>query len=413
MSTDSSAVIGSSADNGPSMLESLGAALVDSPAPLRRPPGFEEPVYVTRPMLPPLDEYTELLAEVWDSGHLTNGGPKHEALEKALAQFLGTSNVSLFNNGTIALITACQAMRLTGEVITTPFTFPATPHVLSWNNITPVFADIDPVTMNLDPRNIEPLISNRTSAILAVHVFGQPCDVIEIETIAARHGLRVIYDGAHAFGARIDGRPVTDFGDATMLSFHATKLFHTAEGGAVVTRDASLKRRIDLLKNFGIQDESTVLMPGINGKMNELQAALGILTLRMVEDEKRRRSSVAEIYRARLADVPGLALPPEPVAYEPSCQYFPVRIQEERCGVSRNRIVEGLRRFNIYARKYFYPLCSEYSCYRMLPSANSAYLPVAHKVAGEIMCLPFYGELPSSAVHRICDALLYLLSRNE
>lgn len=376
-----------------------------------RPRGFERPVYVTRPMLPPLEKYTELLAEVWDTGHLTNGGPQHDALEAALGRFLGTNNISLFNNGTIALITACQAMRLTGEVITTPFTFAATPHVLSWNNITPVFADIDPVTMNLDPRNIEPLINGRTSAILAVHVFGQPCDVYAIEKIAARHGLRVIYDGAHAFGARIDGRPVTDFGDATMLSFHATKLFHTAEGGAVVARDASVKTRIDLLKNFGIQDESTVLMPGINGKMNELQAALGLLTLEMVAEEQQRRSRVAAIYRERLADIAGLILPSAMEKNMSSYQYFPVRIREEACGVSRNRLVEGLRAFNIYARKYFYPLCSEYSCYRMLPSASSAYLPAAHRVADEIMCLPFYGALPDGSVHRICDVILFLLSQ--
>lgn len=377
---------------------------------LTPPKGFDEPIYVTRPMLPSLDAYTALLAEVWASGHLTNAGPKHEAFEAELAHFLGNSNISLFNNGTIALVTACQALRLSGEVITTPFTFAATPHVLSWNNITPVFADIDPVTMNLNPENIEPLINGRTSAILAVHVFGTPCNTYAIEKIADRHGLRVIYDAAHAFGTRLDGRPITEFGDATMLSFHATKLFHTAEGGALVVRDPAVKKRIDFLKNFGIQDEATVLMPGINGKMNELQAALGLLTLGMVEEEWRRRKRVAAIYRERLANVEGLTLPPQSEKVISSYQYFPIRINSLFCGTTRDRLVEDLRAFNIFARRYFYPLCSEYSCYRMLPSAQPSYLPIAHRVAKEVMCLPFYGALVEEDVHRICDAVLFLLS---
>src|SRR5215217_340008 len=230
-----------------------------------RPTPFRNPVYVTRPILPSLEKYTQKLEEIWRAEWLTNGGTQHQQLEVALSSFLGARHLSLFNNGTTALIVACQALRLSGEVITTPFTFPAAPHVLSWNNITPVFADIDRATMNLDPNNIEPLVTNHTSAILAVHVYGVPCDVLAIQEIATRHGLRVIYDAAHAFGTSVAAVPIVEFGDASMLSFHATKLFHTAEGGALVVRDEEMKRRVDFLKNFGIKDEFHVLTPGING----------------------------------------------------------------------------------------------------------------------------------------------------
>ena len=371
------------------------------------PQPFEQPIYVTRPILPSLEEYTRLLADIWESQWLTNSGPKHTELEKALGSFLGANNISLFNNGTIAMVTACQALRLSGEVITTPFTFPATPHVLTWNNITPVFADIHPKSMTLDPRNIEPLITGRTSAILGVHVYGIPCDAAGIQTIADRHGLRVIYDAAHAFGAQVDGQSIVEFGDASMMSFHATKLFHTAEGGALVVRDPVVKDRVDFLKNFGIKDEFTVLMPGINGKMNELQAALGLLTLKMVPEERKKRQAIAAIYAERLAAVPGIRLPHMPLGVENSRQYFPLRVHSAR--VTRDVLFDGLRQFNVYARKYFYPLCSDYSCYRMLPSANSAYLPVAHKVASEVLCLPFYGKLLSDEVNRICDIIRFLV----
>ncbi|WP_246375684.1 DegT/DnrJ/EryC1/StrS family aminotransferase [Gluconacetobacter takamatsuzukensis] len=350
------------------------------------------------------------MAEIWDAQWLTNGGPKHAALETALGTYLDAANISLFNNGTIALITACQALRLSGEVITTPFTFAATPHVLSWNNITPVFADIDPVTMNLDPRNIEPLITNRTSAILAVHVFGTPCDVEGMQTIADRHGLKVIYDGAHAFGTTVGGRSVTSFGDATMLSFHATKLFHTAEGGALVVQNSEIKKRVDFLKNFGIQDETTVLMPGINGKMSELHAALGLLTLNMVADERKRRQVIADIYRERLGDRPELVMPPVVEGATLSQQYFAIRVRNSESRVSRDYLFDKLRQYNIYTRKYFYPLCSNYSCYRMLPSAQDHLLPVAQQVAEEVLCLPFYGGLSAQDVHRICDAILFILA---
>jgi dTDP-4-amino-4,6-dideoxygalactose transaminase len=373
-----------------------------------KPRAFDSPIYVTRPILPPLEEYVDELRDVWDVKWLTNGGVKHVALEYELGRMFENSNLSLFNNGTIAMLIACQALRLSGEVITTPFTFPATPHVLSWNNITPVFADIDPVRMTLDPRNIEPLITGRTSAILGVHVYGIPCDVEGIQSVADRHGLRVVYDAAHAFGTRIEGRLVTDFGDASMLSFHATKLFHTAEGGALLVRDAVVKERVDFLKNFGIKDEFTVLMPGINGKMNELQAALGLLILKIVPAEREKRRVIAEIYRDRLADIPGVSVPRIPLSIESSYQYFPIFINNTR--VTRNTLYDGLHRYNVHARKYFYPLCSEYSCYRMLPSAHPSYLPVAHKVATQVLCLPFYGGLSNDDVHRICDIIQFLVA---
>jgi dTDP-4-amino-4,6-dideoxygalactose transaminase len=251
------------------------------------------------------------------------------------------------------------------------------------------------------------LITGRTSGILAVHVYGLPCDVEGIQSVADRHGLRVIYDAAHAFGTRIQGRPVTDFGDASMLSFHATKLFHTAEGGALLVRDPVVKARVDYLKNFGIKDEFTVLMPGINGKMSELQAALGLLTLRMVAGEREKRRAIAEIYRKRLAEIDGVSVPMMPYGIHNSYQYFPIRI--ERKGVTRDDVFEGLRRFNVFARKYFYPLCSDYSCYRMLPSAHPSYTPVARKVASEVLCLPFYGALEQGDVHRICDMIRVLI----
>jgi dTDP-4-amino-4,6-dideoxygalactose transaminase len=356
-------------------------------------------------LLPSIDAFAARLEAIWESGMLTNGGDQHQLLEKKLAQVLDSEHVSLFNNGTIALLIACQALRISGEVITTPFTFPATPHVLSWNNITPVFGDIDPDSMNLNSANIEPLITNRTTAILAVHVYGKPCDVVGIEEIASRHGLRVIYDAAHAFGVEIDGRAITHFGDATMLSFHATKLFHTAEGGALVTRDLEVKKRVDFLKNFGIKDEFTVLMPGINGKMNELQAALGNLTLDMVSMEQQKRKRIAEIYMSRLTGLEGLRLPTQTPGVTPSYQYFVIRIDSKRARLTRDALYDRLRIYNIFPRKYFYPLCSEYSCYRMLPSSHPTYLPVAHVVASEVLCLPFYGDLGETSAHRICDII--------
>ena len=375
------------------------------------PVPFDQPVYVTRPLLPPLEGFVDRLREVWASGWLANGGDQHRRLEQALAEHLRCPNLSLFNNGTIALVVACQALRLSGEVITTPFTFPATPHVLQWNNVTPVFADVEPDTMNIDPRAIERLVTGRTTGILGVHVYGTPCRVEAIDEIARCFGLRVIYDGAHAFGAEIDGRPIGAFGDATMFSFHATKLFHTAEGGALAVRDPDLKKRIDLLKNFGIRNENEVVMPGINGKMSELSAALGVEVLRHVEAERVERRRVAGVYLGRLARHEGVTALRPPANVRDSLQYFVVRVDASRTGVSRDQLHARLREFNIVTRKYFQPLCSEYSCYRHLPSAQPSQLPVATRIAGEVLCLPFHGGLSDDDTHRICDAIDHGLSR--
>ena len=366
---------------------------------------FDQPVYVTRPMFPEFSDYTEKLREIWDAQWLSNGGMQHQKLEAALSEFLRSQHLSLFTNGTIALIVACQALRLSGEVIVTPFTFPATPHVLSWNNISPVFADIDPVTMNLDPNGIERLITNKTSAILAVHVYGTPCDVHAIQRIADVHGLRVIYDAAHAFGSEVDGAPIASFGDATMFSFHATKLFHTAEGGALVVQNEEVKKRVDLLKNFGIKSEFEVIMPGINGKMNEIQAAMGLTVLKMVDDEREKRREIARIYNNHLSEIEGIDLPISVNLHSSSMQYYTIRVSKDRCRRDRDYVYEKLREYNVYSRKYFFPLCSDYSCYRMLPSASAENLPVAHKAAQEVLCLPFYSSLGVDKAEIICNMI--------
>jgi dTDP-4-amino-4,6-dideoxygalactose transaminase len=370
------------------------------------PQPFTDPIYITRPLLPDLSAFTEKLRDIWQSRWLTNSGEQHKLLEDRLRDFLRVPSLSLFNNGTIALIVACQSLRLSGEVITTPFTFPATPHVLSWNNIRPVFCDIDPVTMNIDARRIESMITPQTTGILAVHVFGIPCEVGAIQEIADRYGLRVVYDAAHAFGVEIAGQGIGTFGDVSMFSFHATKLYHTAEGGALTSRDPNLKPRIDLLKNFGIKNEETVMMPGINGKMNELQAALGIVLLECIEAERKKRKAVLETYRTCLKDIDGLSLVPiDPPGVRPSYQYFVLRINEQRFGCSRDQVYREFKRYNVMTRKYFYPLCSDYACYRHLPSAHPSGLPDAQQVAREVLAMPFYGGLTADDAERICAIL--------
>jgi dTDP-4-amino-4,6-dideoxygalactose transaminase len=373
------------------------------------PKAFDQPVYVTRPVLPPLADYTQSLAQIWQSGFLTNGASQHQALEQALRDYLQTPHLSLFNNGTLALLVACQALQVKGEVITTPFTFAATPHVLAWNKATPVFADIDPETLCIDPASIEHNLSDQTSAILGVHVYGMPCDVHAIDTLARPRQLKVIYDGAHAFGTQLDGQPIVQHGDATMLSFHATKLFHSAEGGALCMADPDLKKQVDLLKNFGIKNEEEVLLPGINGKMNELQAALGLLVLQHVDAEKQRRQTVRDTYTERLQAVPGVRLLCMPANATDSHQYLIVRVHAAQAGCDRNALHQRLKRFNIITRKYFYPLCSDYDCYRHLPSADPRRLPNAHRVASEVLSLPLHGGLSADDVHRICDAIVYSL----
>ena len=371
-------------------------------------PPFDEPIYVTRPLLPELKEVVTRLEQVWASRWLTNAGAQHEQLEEALRGYLQVPQLSLFNNGTVALLTAVRGLGLKGSVVTTPFTFPATPHVLIWSGLEPVFCDIDPVRLTIDPARVEAAIRPDTSAILAVHVYGVPCDVRGIEAVARRRGLKVIYDGAHVFGATIDGTGIGAFGDTTMFSFHATKLFHTAEGGALSCATPELKRTFDHLKNFGILNQEEVDVPGINGKLNELQAALGLAVLDHVGEERDKRRAIVDRYRARLGGVAGLTLMPQLPGVSDSYQYFVVRIDASRFGMTRDVVQERLKAYNVLTRKYFFPLCSEYPCYAELPSSAPANLPVAHRAVREVLCLPLYGSLPLDAVDRICDLLLSL-----
>jgi dTDP-4-amino-4,6-dideoxygalactose transaminase len=365
---------------------------------------FENPIYVTRPLLADLADVNQELEEIWESQWLTNMGAKHQKLEEELKKVLRVPGISIFNNGEIALIVSIRSLRLSGEVITTPFTFPGTPHVLAWNNITPVFCDIDEDTLTLDPEKIENSITAKTTGILAVHVYGMPCHVNEIQQLADRYGLRVVYDAAHAFGAEIDNMPIGVFGDISMFSFHATKLFHTVEGGALTFNSPHLKQRIDLLKNFGIKNEEEVVLPGINGKMNELQAAIGLINLKLIDGEREKRQKIVDAYTQRLAGIPGLRVFEIPVNVRRSYQYFVIRIGEE-FGCSRDDVYTEFKKYNVFTRKYFYPLCSDYSCYRQLPSSAPENLPVAHKVVREVLCLPLYGNLTLDDVEKICDIL--------
>ena len=367
---------------------------------------FPERIYVTRPVFPTIEQVTEKLRDIWAAKWLTNNGPQHTMLEQELTEHLKVPYLSLFNNGTIALIVACQSLRLSGEVITTPFTFAATPHVLSWNNIRPIFCDIDPETMNIDADKIESMITPQTTAILAVHVFGTPCNVEKIREVADRYGLKVVYDAAHAFGVEIGGRGIGTFGDISMFSFHATKLYHTVEGGALTHGDKNLKARIDLLKNFGIKNEEEVVMPGINGKLNEISAAVGRIMLGYVEDERQKRIALHKIYDEELSGVDGIKIMPkcgEDVKL--NYQYYVVRIDEKIFGRSRDFVYDEFKKYNVYSRKYFHPLCSDFTCYRQLNSARTENLPVATEVGKQVLSLPMYGELTADDIRKICAIL--------
>ncbi len=364
---------------------------------------FEQNIYVTRPVLPKLEEVMDKLQDIWMSKWLTNNGPQHFMLEQDLTEFLKVPYVSLFNNGTIALIVACQSLRLQGDVITTPFTFAATPHVLTWNNINPIFCDVDNETMNIDADKIESMITPHTSAILAVHVFGTPCNVEKIQAIADRYGLRVVYDAAHAFGVEIDGKGIGNFGDISMFSFHATKLYHTVEGGALVYGDKNLKQRIDLLKNFGIKNEDEVVMPGINGKLDEIRSAVGRIMLKYVDAEQDKRRKLHAVYNEELGDVAGIKLMPicgDNV--KRNYQYYVIRIDEKIFGKSRDDVYDELKKYNVFARKYFHPLCSEFTCYRQLNSSSVENLPVANIIGKQVLSLPMYGDLTADDVRKIC-----------
>ncbi len=359
--------------------------------------------------MPPLAKYHELLEEIWESRWLTNRGQFHRQLEQRMAEYLGVENLSLFCNGTLALLLALQNLRInSGEVITTPFTFPATPHVLYWNGIRPVFCDIDPETFNLDPARVEQLISPDTKAILAVHVYGTPCDVESLQEIAVRQGLYLIYDAAHAFGTEYQGRSLVQHGDVSMLSFHATKLFSTFEGGALILKTEAQKRRVDFLNNFGISGQETVIGPGINGKMNELQAAYGLLQLDMVDREIENRTTLTQHYREELRGVPGIRLLQELPEVKRNWAYFPILIDAESYGMSRDDLHRVLKAFNILTRKYFFPLCSTYSCYSSFASSRPDNLPIAHGVADRILCLPIYGDLSTEDVRAISHVVARL-----
>lgn len=360
---------------------------------------------VTQPFLPPLEAFLPYLEQIWESKQVTNGGPFHVQLEEALCHYLGVDHLSLFSNGTLALITALQAMKVTGEVITTPFSFVATTHALHWNGIRPVFADIDPVSMNLDPAKIEASITPYTTAILPVHVYGNPCEVEAIERIADTYGLRVLYDAAHAFGVRKNGQSVLNFGDMSVLSFHGTKIFNTFEGGAIICKDAKTKRHIDHLKNFGFADEVTVVKPGINAKMNEVQAAFGMLQLRYMDQVAVARAQIAERYCSAFQGIESLLMHEVSAHSTRNHAYFPIRVTED-FPVTRDELYERLRAANILARRYFYPLISEFPSYRGLPSAATVNLPVATEVSRQVLCLPIYPTLDVQSQSRVIDIVL-------
>ena len=364
---------------------------------------FEEPVYVTRPVLPPKDKFFSRINDIWNAQWLTNMGEQHRELEEKLLDVLKVPYISLFNNGMNALLAAIRSLGiLDGEIITTPFTFAATPHSISWNGITPVFCDIDPMRMTLDPKCIEPLITEKTRAILPVHVFGIPCDVYGIGKTAEDHGLKVIYDGAHVFGTEIEGVGIGIFGDITMFSFHATKLFNTAEGGALACKDQSIKKRIYELKNFGIISEDEVSGVGLNGKMNEIQAAMGLCVLEEIEHERKERERIKKIYAEELDGIDGISFLPDISGVKSSLQYFVIRIDEKIFGKSRDYVYEVLKKYNVFTRKYFYPLCSNFPCYSNLSSASPVKLPIANKVVNETLSMPFYGALNNDDIRKIC-----------
>jgi dTDP-4-amino-4,6-dideoxygalactose transaminase len=361
-----------------------------------------KPIYVTQPHLPPLEEFIPLLREIWDSRVLTNGGPFHGRLEAALAEYLGVPHIALFCNGTIALITALQALRVTGEVITTPFSFVATAHSLLWHGNKPVFVDIDPETLNIDPAKIEAAITPQTTAIMPVHCYGHPCEAGAIQRIADTYNLRVIYDAAHAFGVRDSGGSILKHGDLSVLSFHATKVFNTFEGGAIVCPDAKTKARIDQLKNFGHAGETTVVAPGINGKMSEINAAFGLLQLQRVDEAITARGRIDAAYRERLQRVAGIRCLAGSGEERANYAYFPILVGADY-PLGRDQLNDALRANGIMPRRYFYPLISEFPMYRGLPSAQRDNLPVAWARARQVLCLPIYPDLPLRTVVEICD----------
>ena len=363
-------------------------------------------IYVTQPLLPELDDYMSQVRDIWNSKWLTNMGEKHNEFENCLKTHLKVKNVSLFNNGTIALLIALKALDLPfgSEVITTPFTFPATPHCIVWNDCKPVFCDIEPNTMTINPDKIEKLITDKTSAILGVHVYGFPCDVEKIDRIAKKHNLKVIYDAAHAFSTEIKGKGIGSFGDITMFSFHATKLFNTIEGGCLTYNDENLKRKIYNLRNFGIQSEEIVEDVGINGKMNEFQAAMGLENLKIYKSEQQKRARLKDFYDRNLSCIPGIRLPKMPEHVTNSYQYYPIVIEDDY-PISRNVLYKKFKAINIYTRKYFYPACNDYDCYKNNLTVKSSDLNVVEDIKNRVLCLPYYGDLDIKIANEICEVI--------
>jgi dTDP-4-amino-4,6-dideoxygalactose transaminase len=363
---------------------------------------FEKPIYVTRPFLPPLPEFCSGLEEIWANGWLTNNGPVVQRYQRELCRHFDTENLCLFNNGTLALQIALQGMRLSGEVITTPFTFVATTHALYWNKIRPVFVDIEPDHYTLDPEKVEEAITPWTTAILAVHVYGYPCRLKELAKIARRHNLMLLYDAAHAFGVTVDGKSIGHYGDLSMFSFHATKLYHSLEGGMLMFSDPGLKKTFDYLKNFGFENEVEVVMPGTNAKMNEVQALMRLQVLGHLPAIVNRRQRIDALYRSRLKGVPGLHIPEPPADnVRFNYAYFPMEVDGADFGINRDELYAALQKYNIFTRRYFYPLVSDFPCYRNL--AHSDPLTTAGAVATRILTLPIYDSLALDDVERICD----------
>lgn len=361
-------------------------------------------IYVTEPSLPPLDEFIPYLEKIWKSKILTNNGPMHQQLEKELARYLGVNYLSLFNNGTNALLTALQALDLTGEVITTPYSFIATANSIVWNGLTPVFVDIDPITLNLDPAQIEAAITEKTTSILPVHCYGNICNVDEIQEIADKHGLRVLYDAAHAFGVKDAGGSILRHGDLSVLSFHATKVFNTFEGGAVICHNEEMKIRVDRLKNFGIVDEITISDVGINGKMSEINSAFGLLQLNHIDAELQKRKSVDELYREKLSGIEGITLVEKVAGLESNYSYFPILV-EDSYPLTRDELCEKLKSEEIYARRYFYPLISDSAPFKSYSSSSTFSLKEAKAISNQVLCLPLFPGLSCDSLQCIVDSI--------
>lgn len=363
-------------------------------------------ITVTAPLLPNLDDFNEMLKQIWASKWITNNGQFHKQLEKELAAYLKVPYISLFTNGTLPLITALQALRITGEVITTPYSFVATTHALWWNGIKPVFVDIDPATGNIAPERIEAAITPKTTAIMPVHVYGKPCDTKRIQEIADQYGLKVIYDAAHAFGVEVNGESILNAGDLSTLSFHATKVYNTVEGGAMVMHDEKMKKRIDYLKNFGFANETTVVGPGINSKMDEVRSAYGLLNLKQVDAAIEARHQVAIKYREALRNVEGITFFDDMPGVRHNYSYFPIFVDEKKYGMTRDELYFKMKEQNVLGRRYFYPLISEFTTYRGLDSARPDNLPNAHKMADSVICLPMHHTLSDEDVERILNCIL-------